>query len=120
MKRPDHDTDATPVARPLPRMMIGFIVRRCTNELGHDPTPAEFANWANAQEGTETLHLFGRAISEREAEVILKHRARLVSAKSARPDEEHVPTDEFGVAYGANVVTRAYARLKLQAKRRAK
>ncbi len=71
--------------------MLGFIVRRCTIDLGHPPTPAEFAVWANAQSHEESRHLFGRAISEREAGVILKHQARLVSAKSARPDEEYVP-----------------------------
>ena len=120
MKRPQPDIAATQSTRPLPRMMIGFIVRRCTNDLGHHPTPAEFAHWANAQEDQDTLHLFGRAISEREAAVILKHQARLVSAKSARPDEEHVPVDELGVPCGSNVVTLADVRVKLQAKRRAK
>jgi hypothetical protein len=120
MKRPHADPAATPTARPLPRMMIGFIVRRCTKDLGHHPTPAEFANWANAQDDKDTLRLFGRAISEREAEVILKHRARLVSAKSARADEEYVPADDLSVAHGGNVVTLADARAKLPAKRRAK
>ena len=34
----------------LPKMMIGFVVRRCTVELGRAPTPAEFAAWANASD----------------------------------------------------------------------
>jgi hypothetical protein len=55
-------------------MMIGFIVRRCTIDLGHPPTPAEFAQWANAQSHEEARHLFCRAITEREAGVIWKHR----------------------------------------------
>jgi hypothetical protein len=101
-------------------MMIGFIVRRCINELGRHPTPAEFAAWANARDGEESLHLFGRAISEREAEVILKHRARLVSARSALPDEEYIPDDGTAVVGGTNVVTLSDVRVKLQKKRRAK
>ena len=29
------------------KMMLGFIVRRCAADLGHAPTPDEFAKWAN-------------------------------------------------------------------------
>ena len=71
----------------LPKMMIGFVVRRCTVELGHAPSPAEFAAWANAGDGRDA-HIFGRPISETEATVILRHQARLVSAASAAADEQ--------------------------------
>ena len=74
----------------LQKMMLGFVVRRCVVALGHQPTAAEFAEWAN---GGHT-RLFGRPISEAEAAVILRHRARLVTAKSATPDEQFVETDE--------------------------
>jgi hypothetical protein len=119
MNRREPDATA-PVTQPLPRMMIAFIVRRCTIDLGHAPTAAEFATWANAQSDTSSRHLFGRAISEREAGVILKHQARLVSAKSARPDEEYVPADELVFSAGSNVVAFADARAKLRRKRRVK
>ena len=79
---------------PLPKMMLGFVVRRCTVELGHRPTPAEFAAWANGG----AAHLFGRPISEAEAAVILRHQARLVSARSATTEEQYVPSDELVAA----------------------
>lgn len=120
MKRQESDATLAPCARPLPRMMIGFIIRRCIVELGHHPTPAEFATWANAQGDEDSRHLFGRAISEREAGVILKHQARLVSAKSARPDEEYVAADALSLPAGGNVIALADARLKVRPKRRAK
>jgi hypothetical protein len=81
----------------LPKMMIGFVVRRCTVELGRLPTAAEFAEWANHQDRGRGPNLFGRPISEREASVILSHRARLVTAKSAAPEEIHVERDEWEV-----------------------
>lgn len=119
MKRPESDATLPPIARPLPRMMIAFVVRRCTIDLGHRPTPSEFAAWANAQ-GDDQSRLFGRAITEHEASVILKHQARLVSAKSARADEEYDPDADLPSPRGANVVTLADARQKAQSKRRAK
>ena len=88
---------STPVQR-LPKMMIGFLVRRCVVALGRQPTPAEFARWANDGE----VCLFGRAISEREAGVILRHQARLVTAKSAASEEQYFELEEL--AAGANVV----------------
>jgi hypothetical protein len=120
MKR--SQSDATPGAptHALPRMMIGFIVRRCAVDLGHQPTASEFATWANAQGDEQSRHLFGRAISEREADIILKHQARLVSAKSARPDEEYVPSDDAALPRGGNVIALADARLKMRAKRRSR
>lgn len=116
MKRPEPDATLPPIARPLPRMMIAFVVRRCTIDLGHRPSAAEFAAWANCQ-GDDQSRLFGRAISEHEAGVILKHQARLVSAKSARPDEEFEPVDELAVPPGANVVALADVRAKARTKR---
>lgn len=68
----------------LPRMMLGFLVRRCAVALGHAPTPAEFAAWANGG----YPRVFGRAISEAEARVILRHQARLVTARSATAAEQ--------------------------------
>jgi len=41
------------------KMMLGFIVRRCAAELGHNPTADEFATWANGKNGNQ-LCLFGK------------------------------------------------------------
>ena len=84
---------STPAAR-LPRMMIAFVVRRCSVELGRQPTAAEFAAWANSG----ATRLFGRPISEVEAGVILRHQRRLVTAKSAAIDEQHVELDDLVAA----------------------
>jgi hypothetical protein len=99
----------------LPRMMIGFIVRRCAVDLGRSPNAAEFAAWANEQnDGDRPFCLFGRPIDEREAAVILKHRARLVSAKSASPDEVYVEEEILAPAErAANVVDLAAVRARL-------
>jgi hypothetical protein len=79
---------STPV---LPKMMLGFVVRRCAVALGHAPTPAEFAAWANSQgEEGKPACLFGRPITEREAALILRHPARPVSARGAAPHEQIV------------------------------
>ena len=99
----------TPTRR-LPRMMIGFVVRRCCIELGHMPTPAEFATWANQGD----VRLFGRAISEAEARVILRHQARLVTAKSATPTERSVESDDLTAA--PNVVRLADVRARRAAR----
>ncbi len=70
----------------LPKMMLGFVVRRCAAEVGHHPTAEEFAAWANSyQDGERTVNLFGRSISTHEATLILKHPERPVSARSAAP-----------------------------------
>jgi hypothetical protein len=95
----------TPVAR-LPKMMIGFVVRRCIVALGRVPTAAEFAAWANGGDA----RLFGRQISVAEAAVILRHRARLVTAKSAAAEEQCVEVDDLAAA--ANVVRLADARAR--------
>ncbi len=74
---------------PLPKMMLGFVIRRCAVALGHDPTPAEFAEWANSySDGDRKVCLFGRPISEVEARVMLRHRSRAVAARSASPSEQ--------------------------------
>jgi hypothetical protein len=93
----------TTAAARLPKMMIGFVVRRCIVELGHPPTPAEFAAWAN---GGDT-RLFGRPISIADARLILRHQARLVTAKSAAADEQYVE-----LAAAANVVRLADVRAR--------
>lgn len=72
----------------LPKMMLGFVVRRCTIDMGHQPSPEEFAVWANNyRHGTGIYRLFGRPITVDEARVILRHRSRLVTARSAAPHE---------------------------------
>jgi hypothetical protein len=99
----------------LPRMMLGFVVRRCAVALGRSPSAAEFAAWAN-DHGTdgERYCLFGRPISEDEARLILAHPGRLVTAKSARAEEEH-REDEWGRPVDAlgNVVSLAEIRARL-------
>lgn len=99
----------------LPKMMIGFVVRRCTVDLGHAPSPAEFAAWANAGDGRDA-HLFGRPISIAEAGLILRHQARLVSAASAAPEEQWVESAAPAIAT-PNVVSLAAARARRAAGR---
>jgi hypothetical protein len=106
----------------LPRMMIAFVVRRCTIDLGRPPTAAEFAAWANEQnDGGRSYCLFGRPIDEREAAVILKHRARLVSARSASPHEVYVEEEPLAPPKNAaNVVDLAAVRARLELRSRDK
>lgn len=105
----------------LPKMMLGFVVRRCAVELGRAPTAMELAAWAN--DDSSRPRPFGRSISEREAQAILNHQARLVSAHGASESERYRDEDENppGVAAssGENVVEleafrarRATARLR--------
>ena len=63
------------------KVMLGFVVRRCARELGHDPTPQEFAAWANGLDG-ERYHIFGQAISAEAAKVMLRSLDRLVTVRS--------------------------------------
>jgi len=73
----------------LPKMMLGFVVRRCAVAVGHEPSPEEFAAWANVQqEGDRTFCLFGRAISIAEARLILRHPGRPVTARNAAVHEQ--------------------------------
>jgi hypothetical protein len=72
-------------------MMLGFVGRRCTVALGRRPTAEEFAAWAN----DGGIRLFGRAITADEAALILRHQARLVTAKGAASEERYVPIDDL-------------------------
>ena len=60
------------------KMMLGFIVRRCATELGHSPTPDEFATWANGKKSNQ-LCLFGKEISSSIAKVMFSQPGRMVS-----------------------------------------
>jgi hypothetical protein len=62
------------------KMMLGFIVRRCAADIGHTPTPDEFARWANGhhQRG-KRLCLFGKEISASHAKVMFSQPGRLVT-----------------------------------------
>ena len=63
-----------------PKMMLGFIVRRCAADLGHPPSPDEFAQWANARrEGGHEFCLFGKPISPSVAKVMFTQPGRLVT-----------------------------------------
>jgi hypothetical protein len=62
------------------KMMLGFIVRRCASDIGHMPTPDEFARWANGhQQHGKRLCLFGKEISASHAKVMFSQPGRLVS-----------------------------------------
>ncbi|TAJ83471.1 hypothetical protein EPO44_17015 [bacterium] len=64
------------------KLMLGFIVRRCAREIGHPPSPEEFAAWANSQEENgQRYTIFGRPISPSAARIILRHPGRLVTAR---------------------------------------
>jgi hypothetical protein len=98
--------------KPLPKMLLGFVVRRCAVALGHHPSPRELADWANNyREGEDSICLFGRPISVAEAAIILKHRSRAVSARGAAPYEQIVEPDELE---GSNVRSFAAAAARLR------
>ena len=62
------------------KMMLGFIVRRCAADIGHTPTPDEFAKWANGYyPHGKRLCLFGKEISASHAKVMFSQPGRLVS-----------------------------------------
>jgi hypothetical protein len=64
-------------------MMLGFVVRRCAVALGRQPTPAELAEWANNQRDAQGRYkIFGRAITPRDAEVIMRHPGRMVTVRA--------------------------------------
>ena len=64
------------------RIMLGFVVRQCAVALGHPPTPAELAEWANEQRDARGRYrIFGRAITAEEARVMLRHPGRLVTVR---------------------------------------
>jgi len=65
-----------------PKMMLGFIVRRCATDLGHNPTPDEFAAWANEHgENGQNYCLFGKPISPSMAKVMFSQPGRLVTVR---------------------------------------
>lgn len=65
-----------------PKMMLGFIVRRCAADLGHNPTPDEFAAWANGQRQNERRYcLFGKPISPLVAKIMFSQPGRLVTVR---------------------------------------
>ena len=62
------------------KMMLGFIVRRCAAELGHTPTPDEFAAWPNRQrQNGRSYCLFGKEISPWVAKVMFSQPGRMVT-----------------------------------------
>jgi hypothetical protein len=62
------------------KVMLGFIVRRCAADIGHTPTPDEFARWANEQRYAGKRYcLFGKEISATAAKVMFGHPGRLVT-----------------------------------------
>jgi len=62
------------------KMMLGFIVRRCAADLGHNPSPDEFATWANGDgRYGGRLCLFGKEISSAAAKVMFSQPGRLVT-----------------------------------------
>jgi hypothetical protein len=95
----------------LPKMMLGFVMRRCAVAVGHDPSPEEFAAWANKYNaGDRAFHLFGRPITVDEARIILRHPARPVSARRAAP-YECIPADD-GQSEKVTSFASAVARIK--------
>lgn len=72
--------EARPTTNGESKMMLGFIVRRCAADIGHTPTPDEFAKWANGhyQRG-KRLCLFGKEISASHAKLMFSQPGRLVS-----------------------------------------
>jgi hypothetical protein len=73
-------SEARKLANGESKVMLGFIVRRCAAEIGHVPSPAEFATWANAQtqEG-KRFCLFGKEISPSTAKIMFSQPGRLVT-----------------------------------------
>jgi hypothetical protein len=77
----------------LPKISLGFVVRRCTLTLGHQPSAREFSQWANTA-GEQGAAVFGRPITVKEGDMILRHQGRPVTARSAQPFEA-VRSDEL-------------------------
>ena len=62
------------------KMMLGFIVRRCAADIGHAPSPDEFAEWANGDSlKGNRICLFGKEISPTAAKVMFGQPGRLVT-----------------------------------------
>ena len=104
----------------LPKMMLGFVVRRCAAALGRDPSAEEFTAWANTyHDGERTVYLFGRAITVAEARLIMRHRGRTVSARSAAAHEQiDEILDTARVNRAGSVTSFAAAASRLRARRK--
>lgn len=78
-------------------MMLGFIVRRCAAELGHLPTPDEFAAWANEQnDNGHGYCLFGKPISPETARIMFRQPGRLVTVSKEALGGNGKKTEEAG------------------------
>ena len=74
--------DARKSKKEPPKMMLGFIVRRCAADLGHAPSPDEFAAWANEQkQNGQRYCLFGKPISSSVAKIMFSQPGRLVTVR---------------------------------------
>jgi hypothetical protein len=73
--------DDSPNPKPgAPKMMLGFIVRRCAADIGHTPTADEFAAWANGENRNGKGYcLFGKPISPTIAQIMFRQPGRLVT-----------------------------------------
>ncbi|MFT4572627.1 MAG: hypothetical protein ACI8TX_002681 [Hyphomicrobiaceae bacterium] len=91
-----------PFSRP-PKISLGFVIRRCTLALGHSPTPLEFSKWANSA-GEQVGAVFGRKINESEAEVMLRNKARPVSARDAQVFTPETDGDTASLPKGSDDV----------------
>jgi hypothetical protein len=58
-------------------MMLGFIVRRCAADIGHTPTPDEFAAWANGEPKWQGYCLFG-SLSRLPSQIMFRQPAGLL------------------------------------------
>ena len=74
--------DARNSKNSAPKMMLGFIIRRCAADIGHTPTPDEFADWANSQkENGRRYCIFGKPISAAVARIMFRQPGRLVTVR---------------------------------------
>jgi hypothetical protein len=75
--------DGSPGPKPsASKMMLGFIVRRCAADIGHTPTPDEFAAWANGEnQNGKGYCLFGKPISPTIAQIMFRQPGRLVTVR---------------------------------------
>jgi hypothetical protein len=102
----------------LPKMMLGFVVRRCAAAIGHDPSAEEFTAWANTyHDGERTIYLFGRPITIAEARVIMRHRGRPVTARTVAP-HERIDDILDSANRGDNVTSFADAAARIKARRK--
>ena len=80
LRRPTLQEGDAPV-----RVLLGFLTRECALSLGHPPSAEELVEWANHQSDTRgEFCLFGRKISQQDAQVILQHPKREVTVRRAR------------------------------------